>query len=700
MKNTRVLLSAFALTALAAATAAFLARHPPGERSGCGNVPVLLITVDTLRADAVGILGGAAQTPQIDALARSGALFEQGVTAAPLTGPSHASILTGLYPNRHGIRDNGQSVRADQAGLAGWLSSCGYATGGFVSGFPLHRQFGFDHGFSHYDDDFGAAGSNPFALRERRAENTAQAALAWLSAQQPHAAWFAWVHFYDPHTPYSAPASYHRDGPLGGYLAEIGYTDHWVGELVRAARQRDPRTIVVLTSDHGEGLGDHGEYDHGLLLYQSTLRVPVIISAPDRIPAQRHGVPVPTVDITPSILDLAGAAVPSGLDGSNLATALRRGEAPPAQPAYSETYFGAYTYGWSPLMALREGDWKRIQGVRGEIFDLAGDPDETSPQTGVKALNADARLESVLATMPQPAPVKADPIPAEAVARLRSLGYLGAGTPDNPARWRSDVDPRDRLDEHAAVLKAQEALDAARWADAERQLRALVLDHPDNRVAWLRLGALLIAKRDAEGGLLSLHRAVELDPENPETRYQLADALLRLGRYSEAADAWAEVTQRQPQRAVAWSNLGSALLLGGRQDASIAAFEQAVALAPDAANLQENLIRAQLRTGRRDAAITSLETLARHQGDAFALPALLALQYADGRRIEEAERWLQRAKADQEAFAEAHVSLALALLGTDKPRAAAHLRRAIAVKPQLHAALDSDPELAALLASP
>lgn len=663
----------------------------------CGDVPVLLITIDTLRADALSSLGSPAATPEIDALARDGALYEQGVSAAPLTGPSHASVLTGLYPNRHGIRDNGQIIAADQAGLASWLGACRYRRGGFVSGFPLHRQFGFDHGFDHYDDDFAAAaGNNPFALRERRAEDTVQAAIAWLRGEKS-AAWFAWVHLYDPHTPYTAPARYHQEGANGGYLAEVVYTDHWVGELVRAARAKSPDTVVVITSDHGEGLGEHGEYDHGLMLYQSTLRVPLIINAPGRVPPQRQSAPVRTVDIAPTVLDLAGAALPTGLDGINLAPSLRQRAAPPAAPVYSETFFGAYTYGWAPLQALHQGNWKRIQGARAEIFDLATDPGELAPRKDAAAATADARLESLLANLPQPkATHGGDALSAEAIARLRSLGYLSAGTPDRPDRWSKDVDPRDRLDEHAAVLKAQEALDSARWPEAEKRLRELVLDHPDNRVAWLRLGSLLMAKRDVNGGLLSLRHAVELDPENPETRYQLAEALLRAHQFAEAADAWAEVTQRQPQRAVAWSNLGSALLLSGRQDAAISAFEQAVALSPQAANLRENLAQAQLRAGRKTEASASLQELAGLQGDKFVLSAVLALQLNDRGDRAAAEQWLARAKPAEEAYAEAHLALAVAWAAEDKPRAADHLRQALAVKPQLQAAVDADAVLSTL----
>ncbi|TDR44896.1 arylsulfatase A-like enzyme [Tahibacter aquaticus] len=661
-------------------------------------VPVLLITIDTLRADALSALGGAAPTPEIDRLAAQGVLFGQAVTAVPLTGPSHASILGGQFPYRHGIRDNGQVLAPGQAGLAGWLRAAGFRTAAFVSGFPLHRQFGFDQGFDHYDDQFAAApGGNPFALQERRAEDTVRAAQHWLQATTaPN--WFVWVHLYDPHTPYSAPAAFAQDGPHGEYLAEVAYTDHWVGELVRAARQRHPDTIVVITSDHGEGLGEHGEYDHGLLLFQSTLRVPLLIDAPGSLPPQRLDTPVRTVDIAPTVLSLVGAPPTANLDGIDLAPALRQGHAPQPPPAYSESYFGAVTYGWAPLHALREGDWKRVQGARAELFDLRDTPLEATPRSDAAAAGPGARLESLLAQVPEPAPPAAnDAISAAAIARLRSLGYLSAGAPLQPSRWRNDIDPRDGLAEHTDVLKAQEALDERRWADAEQRLRAILQQHPDNRVARLRLGSLLFGLRRAAEGIAELQRASDLDPDNPETRYQLADALLRSGQYSAAADAWAEVTRRQPRRSVAWSNLGSSLLLGGKPDAAIAAYEQAVELAPEAANLRENLARAQLRNGRTAAAIATLKQLEQVQKDTFVLAAVLAVQLADSGDRAAAEDWLARAKPGQEAYAEAHLSLALAWLAQDKPRAGEHLRQALAAKPALQQAVDADAELAAVL---
>lgn len=661
-------------------------------------VPVLLISIDTLRADALACLGGQARTPQICTLAEEGVLFGQAVTAAPLTGPSHASILGGRFPYHHGIRDNGQVLPAGQGGLAPWLRERGFRTAGFVSGFPLHRQFGFDLGFDHYDDQFAATpGANPFALQERPAQATVQAAQQWLRSGDT-ANWFMWVHLYDPHTPYTAPAEFARDGEHGGYLAEIAYADHWVGELVRAARARNPDTVVVLTSDHGEGLGEHGEYDHGLLLYQSTLRVPLLIVAPGRLPPQRLDTPVRTVDIAPTVLGLVDAPVPAGLDGIDLAPALRQGRAPQPPPAYSESYFGAITYGWSPLKALREGAWKRIQGARAEVFDLTADPAEHTPATQAPALAADARLESLLAALPEPPAPAGDAATAEATARLRSLGYLGAGSPVTASRWRNDVDARDGLAEHTEVLRAQDALEHRRWAEAEQRLRAILQQHPDNRVAQLRLGSLLFGQRRVDEGLAHLGRASELDPDNPETRYQLADALLRAGRYAAAADAWAEVTQRQPRRAAAWSNLGSALLLGGKGEASLLAFEQAVSLAPDAANLRENLARAQLRLGRKAAAISTLQQLAQRQPKDFALAALVALQLSDNGERDAAETWLAQAKPAQEAYAEAHLSLALRWLPEDRTRAADHLRQAIAARPALRAAVASDAELAALLA--
>ncbi len=658
--------------------------------------PVLFVTIDTLRADAIGVIGGGTHTPTLDALATEGVLFDDAVSVTPITGPSHASMLSGLYPYHHGVRNNGQGVPADTPLVAQILHEKGFATGGFISGFPLDGMFGFGRGFDHYDDAFDASSAS--ALAERSAEATTKAALQWIEGQGARP-WFGWVHYYDPHTPYTAPAAYAQQGPRAEYLAEVAYVDHWLGELVRAARRVSPDVVVIVTSDHGEGLGDHGEVDHGLLLYQSTLRVPLIIHAQggDFTP-RLLATPVRSVDIAPTLLGIAGVDVPRAtpMDGVDLAPLLHGGtlEVP---PAYSETFFGAVTYGWAPLRALREGAVKRVEGAHARVFDLSAHPDEIRPMGEDEAAAPGSRLESLLATVPAAPPAASAPADGDAIAKLRSLGYLGAGTTVDADRWDADIDPEDMLPEHNQILRAQNELDTGNLAMAEGRFKAILSLSPSNRVAWLRLGSLQASQRRLVEAADSFMRAVTLDPHNTEARYQYGQILMELRRFRDAAIQWAEVTRDQPERAVAWSNLGTSLLFDGQHDAAIEALSRAVSLAPQAADLRENLVRAQMKAGDTKGAIDSLEALAGLQGDAFELAAVQARLLADQGDVASAERSLVRARPGQEDFAGAHLALALRLAASRPDAAATHLRSAIDADPRLRSAAESDPELAPLL---
>lgn len=654
---------------------------------------ILLVTIDTLRADAIGAIGGGAQTPVLDQLIREGTLFDRAVAAAPQTGPSHASILSGEFSYHHGVRNNGQSLGSNTRTLATRLHERGYATAAFISGFPLNHMFGFDHGFDRYDDDFGAS-KNQFALSERKAEATTLAALAWLK-QPRNKPWFAWVHYYDAHAPYEPPAAFRQPGPRGDYLGEVAYVDHWLGELVKAVRTTAPNTIIVITSDHGEGLGDHGEFDHGLLLYQSTIRVPLLVIAPGIAKVQRSTQPVRSVDIAPTLLDLTGATGDQELDGVDLRPTLS-GAVQEIPPAYSETYFGSLTYGWAPLRSLQAEQWKRIESVGGKLFDLAHDPGEKDP---VNAPVINARLESLLAQSPEPRPsaTASDSADAEAMAKLRSLGYLGAGATVDAKRWDASIDPKQHLAEHNEILRAQQSLDQGQFAMAEGRYRAILELSPDNRVAWLRLGTLLARTGRRAEAATTLQRASELDPLNPEAHYEWAQVLTDSRRFHDAAAQWAEVTRLQPQRAVAWSNLGTSLLMDGNKAAALEALNGAVRIDPESADLRENLARVQLLAGDDAAAIASLLELARLQSQRFTLAAVLAQRLAESGRVEDSEQWLARSRPGQESYVDAHIALAISEAHADKDKAALHLREAMRIEPQRREAILADKELAALV---
>src|SRR5712691_10829282 len=368
--------------------------------------PIVLVTIDTLRADRLGSYGSTrGLTPSLDAFAREATRFTAAVSQVPLTLPSHATILTGLHPSHHGIRTNdGFRLAPTVPTLAELLKASGYATAAFIGGYPLRASSGLARGFDRYDDEFL---TSPDAT-ERSADEVLRSATAWIDAKgsQP---FFAWIHLFDPHSPYAPPAPFafaHRDAPYDG---EVAYTDAAVGRFLDRLRQPSlslPVTIVIV-ADHGESLGEHGERTHGTFLYDATILVPLLIKLPParlkpdptyggstdgKTVARTDGgrvvdVPVETADLAPTIAALAGTTLTRS-DGQSLLPLIAGATGDPDRPAYAESFYQNVLLGWSPLRAVRTRQWKYIEAPRPELYDLEHDPHEL--QSG---LNERAALE-------------------------------------------------------------------------------------------------------------------------------------------------------------------------------------------------------------------------------------------------------------------------------------------------------------------
>jgi arylsulfatase A-like enzyme len=360
-----------------------------GVGCGRGSAPrnVLLVTLDTLRADRVGSYGyTAAQTPALDGLAARGARFASATTTTPLTLSAHTSLFTGTFPTFHAVRDNtGFHVEDSLTTMAEVLKARGYRTGGFVGAFVLDARWGIAQGFDDYFDDFDLTedvGPGLDAI-QRRGADVVDRALAWLGqpSEQP---FFGWVHLYDPHTPYAAPAEYASRFPAtrdGAYDAEVAYTDAQVARLLAAldAAGRRDDTLVVVLSDHGEQLGEHREQSHGFFVYDATVQIPLIVAGPGVSP---RVVPdqVRIIDVMPTVLDLVGVALPDGVHGTSLRPALdgQRQEL----LAFSESWYPRFHYGWSELQAVRDGAFKFILAPARELYDVAKDPGELTNLAG------------------------------------------------------------------------------------------------------------------------------------------------------------------------------------------------------------------------------------------------------------------------------------------------------------------------------
>jgi arylsulfatase A-like enzyme/tetratricopeptide (TPR) repeat protein len=579
--------------------------HPAGQTRVPRRPNILLVTIDTLRADRVGAYGAKSPaTPAMDRLAAEGCLFEESIVQVPLTRPSHATIFTGLYPFQHGIRDNfAPPLGIAHRTLAEILKGQGYATGGFVGSFIVNTQSGLNRGFDEFDDTFetGGKGSAFFTEYQRRAAQVEERAGPWIErAAAGSRPFFAWVHFYDPHSPYKAPPPYGARYAKTPYDGEVAYTDDVLGRLMARLVKLGvaDRTLVVVTSDHGESLGEHKEEEHGFFVYDVALRVPLILRMPGRIAG---GVRVKTVarsiDLVPTILDLAGlrTATPQGLPGHSLAAALGAPQkADPEIISYSETLFARLHFGWSELRSVRMGGWKYIQAPRPELYDLARDPAEQNnvySSEGRRAAAMRSRLLDTLGGSPETAVVGvANPVlDQETMDRLASLGYIsgpGGGAPSN-------VDPKDKIEDFMeygrAIRTAVEAFGSGNLKAAVKGLEAIVAQGRGGFDVSFYLGRAYLELRDFQAAVPHLRDAILKVPTYTPAYLELAKALVALKQYDEAMRVLRDGLARDPRNFQFHSHLG--FIARARQDLPTARrhYETSRSLEPGDFDVRMNL---------------------------------------------------------------------------------------------------------------
>jgi tetratricopeptide (TPR) repeat protein len=511
--------------------------RPPARRPS-----ILLVTLDTTRADAVAAM------PRFAELAARGVRFTRAFATAPMTLPSHASMLTGLYPAGHGVHENGRPLAPAQPVLTAELAALGYETAAFVSGFPLAREFGLARGFARYDDDFGAGAV------ERPAAETTRRALDFLRARDPARPLFLWVHYYDPHDPYQPPRAFRGGDP---YLGEVRAMDAALGDLLAAWSGH-----AVVAGDHGEGRGEHGEALHGNLLYQGVMAAPLALVAPGLAPEVRRQ-PVSLRQIHPTVLGWAGTEA----TGSLLA-------APPAV-VLAEAMQPYLNYRWQPQVMAVEGAVKAIRsGSRVEIYDLDADPGESRDLAAGRPPSR--ALRAALAEYPLPGAAAA-PVGDEARRRLASLGYVVGGAPPRslPATAPHASDMTDLL---AALEEGSALFTAERYAESIPVHERVLARDPGNLMVAVRIAvAQSLLGRD-EAALRSFERARRIDPESIEARHYLALHLLRTRQWDRAAELFEAVVAAEPLRVAALSGLGKARMERGETAGAIAAFEQARSL--------------------------------------------------------------------------------------------------------------------------
>jgi choline-sulfatase len=629
--------------ALAAAVIWWLVPSLRAVRREAG-LSVLLVTIDTLRADALGAYGNRdALTPWTDRLAASGVRFDAAHAHNVTTLPSHANILSGRYPFDHGVRDN-SGFRLPQGieTLATLLAARGYRTGAFVSGFPVASRFGLRRGFEVYDDAFVGALARPaFRLEERRGADTVALARRWLEAERGRP-FFCWVHLYEPHYPYEPPEPYATRFRGDPYHGEVAAADAALGPLLEPilAAGRTGRTLVVLTADHGESLGEHGEATHGILAYEATLRVPLVLYLPRLCPPRVVPDLVRHVDLLPTILDALALPVPEGLPGTSLLP-LAAGASSGPVTSYFEALAGQLDRGWAPLYGVLHDRAKYVDLPIPELYDLDRDPAEARNVAATQPGELEtlrSRLAPLRAADRGIAPQRES---ADVLDRLRSLGYVSAGPSPAKERYTEDDDPKRLIELDGLLREVRGLYLEGNVKAALERCRELVRRRPQMAVSLLYLAHIEREAGNLPAGVSALEQALAVNPgdtttlsllgayltqagraaeavallsgpaqrpePDPEVLRSLALAQGRLGRGKEAVATLARAREVDPQNVQLLVDLGTVHLMAGEAGLAREAFEAALLQNPGVARAHSSLGFMDAQAGRAEPALAHLK---------------------------------------------------------------------------------------------
>ena len=626
---------------------------------------LLLVTFDTTRADHLGCYGGeSASTPHLDQLAIEGVLFENCIAVTPITLPSHASILTGLYPFRHGVRNNATHHLPERIPtLAGSLSEAGIETGAVIAAMVLDSRYGLDRGFEHYDDDL-SSGAEPSAIsfKETDAADTTRRALEWLD-KRGREPWFLWVHFFDPHAAYQPPLEFTQRCGGSHYDGEIAYADEHLGQILARLRGRGELddTLVVVTADHGESLGEHGESTHSLFIYDATTRVPLILAHPSLARGRRIEQVVSLVDIVPTILELLEVPSPGDLDGRSLAHCLLDPAVTlePA-PVYSESMAPLYNHGWADLRAVRGDQHRYIRAPRPELYELPLDPlelDNLLPGASERAAPFEASLEGMLPEQEEDSrEIDIAEIDPELRQSLAALGYTWSEQNGVSVPASERPDPKDRIEAWEKFLLGQKRITEGRPEEAEQVLREVLAENPDSaEVSGALVKALIDQDRRREA--LEVLRVATL---SPTVRGRIF--MLRAGLEREfGSDAWRECLLQaralEPHDPQSWARQGEYLAEDGDLHGAIEAFEQALEVDGDYVKAWIGLGPARQSQSRRDEAAEAFPRAAEVDPTFWGAPYARGLLAEAREQFDEALRFYQEAKQRDSEQAVVHLRL-------------------------------------------
>jgi len=635
--------------AVIAAAGVVLSRVRTGIRREAG-LSVLLVSIDTLRADALGAYGRqGAETPWIDRLASEGVRFETVRAHNVVTLPSHANLLSGKLPFEHGVRDNtGFRFPKDAPTLATLLRERGYRTGAFVSAFVLDSRFGLDRGFDVYDDLLGGGEARAeFLVPERRAPLTVAAASKWLETQGEGPR-LVFLHLYEPHFPYEPPEPQRARFAGEPYRGEVSAADAALAPLlgpILDGREKN-RWLVVLTSDHGESLGEHGEMTHGIFAYEASLRVPLILHAPGLLRPRVVTTPVGHVDLLPTLLDALGLPAPEGLSGRSLwPLAFGQGRTP--APAYFEALSSSLNRGWAPLHGVVDGSLKYVDLPLPELYDLGRDPAEASNLVARRPADLERLRDRLAGFRARDRGISRVAEEAEALERLRALGYVASAASHMKGRHGEADDPKNLVEIDTRI---REVLGRFRAGDSRGAIALCeenIRERPEMPVSYLHLAYLRRGLGDLPGAVAAARRSFELRPLDAEAVSLYAVYLTEAGQPAEAVKVTSPYARGpQPDLDVLTAR-GMALARLGRFEAALGTFETARAVDPSNTSTLVNIGTVHLMAGARDPARRAFEAaLAVDPGIARAHNSLGVMAMTEGRAAEAVERWKRAVELD------------------------------------------------------
>jgi len=643
----------FLVLLLPLASPATKTTKPPGKAAGSAQPPnIILITLDTTRADRMGFLGSKrGLTPNLDTLAKHSVVFTRAYAQVPLTTPSHATLLTGTYPQYNRVEDLGSALRGELPYLPELLHQHGYHTAAFIGSMVLapvrNGAPGFDRGFDVYDADFhiSQAGEDRYQSIERRAEDVANRAMGWLSRHQ-EPPFFLWLHFYDPHEPYDPPEPFKTYFASEPYDGEIAYADSVVGSVLEVLGRHGlyQNTVIAVVADHGEAFGEHGEKWHGMFLYDETIHVPLLLKLPgERFAGKRVEERVALTDVAPTLLEAARVSIPAAMQGQSLFPLMempkpeagKKGTKPPDRSIYSETNYPHWVLGVSDLRSWRAQKYLYLQAPKKELYDQSSDPGalrNLAPSAKAVAETLDGQL-SDFRNKTSAAPVAQRHLDPTEDNNLRALGYLGSSVDDSKDKQKALIDPKDKIDfvnklhktlfdldndQHdQAVAELHEIVrqydsDAAfadvefgralirseKYQEAEAILRTAVEKDPGSSVGHFELGLALIKQGRWDAALPEVQAAVDHMPTSAQFHFYLASVQSRLNHMPEATKEFEKALEINPEHFLANLTYGRLLLRDGHPDAALPRLSRAVKIDPESAEAHAFLAEAYEKLGQ------------------------------------------------------------------------------------------------------